>query len=210
MPLPELLSSALRTGPRYPNTPLSVAWYEEDDDCFLFVGLLFTPTLIKVIPPKMHEPDKGGRFNTLPIDNLRFLLADETCHQIWLVNHSDKLKKHLAGCGKCGYLDGPLEICQMNSPCSMALDPRTHHIYVADKGNHTIRKIDLLSGLMSTVVANGCRGNSDGYDCRRQALDSPFEVSFARPHYLIISCADNSIRSFNLQTGLLQTLLVGS
>merc|ERR1719262_1806141 len=99
------------------------------------------------------------------------------------------MKRLLAGSGKCGYLDGPLDVCRLNTPCSMTLDPRCHYIYVADKGNHMIRKIDLLSGLVSTVVGSGARGNSDGADPRRQALDSPFEVSFADPHYLIISCA---------------------
>merc|ERR1719171_762114 len=98
----------------------------------------------------------------------------------------------------------------MHSPCSMCLDSRSHYIYVADRGNHVIRKIDLLSGLMSTIVGSGCRGNSDGPDRMRQALDSPFEVSFAEPHYLIISCADNSVRNFNLKLGCLETLLVGS
>merc|ERR1711979_126973 len=133
---------------------------------------------MKILPPKFHEPDKGGRFNALPINSQRVLFADESSHQILLINTQTKVRKHLAGCGKRGYLDGPLEICRMHSPCSMTLDPRSHYIYVADRGNHVIRKIDLLSGLMSTVVGNGRRGNCDGGNRRRQALDSPFEVSF--------------------------------
>jgi hypothetical protein len=165
---------------------------------------------MKVIPPKHHEPDKGGRFHVLPIDAQQVLLADETSHQIRLLNHQYFACKHLAGCGKRGYLDGPLETCRMDSPCSMTLDPFSHYIYVADRGNHAIRKIDLMSGLMSTVVGTGVRGNSDGCYPHRQALDSPFEVSFVEPHYLIISCSDNSIRSFNLKTKYLETILVGS
>jgi len=211
LPLPEPLSSAHRgTGRKYPNTPLSIVLYEHADNNSFFLGLMGFPHLLKIVPPKNNEPDKGGRFNVLPIDCHRMLLADETSHQIWLVHHRTKVKKHLAGCGKRGYLDGPLEICRMHSPCSMTLEPRSHYIYVADRGNHVIRKIDLLSGLMSTVVGNGSRGNADGGNRRRQALDSPFEVSFAEPHYLIISCADNSIRSFNLKTEYLETILVGS
>jgi hypothetical protein len=208
--LPEKLSYARRPMRSYPNTPLSIAWFEQGDECFLFVGLLSFPTLLKIVPPKHHEPDKPGRFNTLPIDACRVLLADQTCHQIWLVNSQTKMKRLLAGCGKRGFLDGPLEVCRMHSPCSMTLDPRSHYIYVADTGNHMIRKIDLLSGLVSTVVGCGARGNCDGDDPKRQVLDSPFEVSFAEPHHLIISCADNSIRSFNLETGYLDTILVGA
>merc|ERR1719313_3059013 len=187
-----------------------MACYEYGGETYLFVGLLCRPTLLKVVPPKHHEPDRSGRFNVLPIDAQQVLLADEASHQIRLLNHQYGACKHLAGCGKRGYLDGPLETCRMHSPCSMTLDPHSHYIYVADRGNHVIRKIDLMSGLMSTVVGNGNRGNFDGPDPKRQSLDSPFEVSFVDPHCLIISCADNSIRCFNLKTQYLETILVGS
>eukprot|EP00927_Polykrikos_kofoidii_P050816 TRINITY_DN44691_c0_g1_i1.p1 TRINITY_DN44691_c0_g1~~TRINITY_DN44691_c0_g1_i1.p1 ORF type:complete len:794 (+),score=104.27 TRINITY_DN44691_c0_g1_i1:109-2382(+) len=210
LPMLDPVSFAHRTGRKYPNTPLSIAWFSEGDECFLFVGLLQHPNLLKILPPKHQEPDRHGRFNVFPIDSRRMLLADDRCHQIWLMNPQTKTMRHLAGCGKRGYLDGPLEICRMDSPSSMTLDPRSHYIYVADRGNHVIRKIDLLSGLMSTVVGNGTRGSMDGANAKRQALDSPFEVSFAEPHHLIISCADNAIRNFNLQSGVLETLLVGS
>jgi hypothetical protein len=213
LPLPEPLSSVDRAkgGQRkYPNTPLAMAWYDSDGESFLFVGLLHRPHLLKIRPPKQHEPDKQGRFNVLPLDQQQVLLADEVSHQIHLFNCQRESMKHLAGCGKSGYLDGPLEICRMHSPCSMTVDPRSHFIYVADRGNHVIRKIDLMCGLMSTVVGNGTRGNNDGANPLRQSLDSPFEVSFVEPHCLIISCADNSVRSFNLQTKILETILVGS
>jgi len=203
------LSTAHRES-RYPNTPMSLAWYQGDEECAIFVGLLSQPNLLKISPPKHPEPDKGGRFNVLPIDSNRFLLADESSHQIYLVNHWFKTKRHLAGCGKRGMVNGPLDVCQMNCPCSLALDPHTHYIYVADKGNHVIRKIDLLSGLMSTVCGAGYRGNCDSHYSHKQALDSPFEVSFSEPHYLTISCSDNSVRQFNLLTNVLETMLVGS
>jgi hypothetical protein len=214
LPLPEPLSLAqrgTRSGARrYPNTPLALAWYESGNEWYLFVGLLSRPHLLKIIPPKHTQPDKPGRFNVLPIDHSQVLLSDEASHQIQLLNYQRGSMKHLAGCGKRGHLDGPLDSCRMHSPSSMTLDPRTHFIYVADRGNHVIRKIDLMSGLMSTVVGNGIRGNCDGANPDRQALDSPFEVSWVEPHYLVISCADNSIRSFNLKTQHLETILVGS
>lgn len=210
--LNESLSTVQRgAGTKYPNTPLSLVLFEQDGESSLFVGLLAVPTLLKIIPPKHHEPDKGGRFNVLPIDHQRFLLADESSHQIFVVNYVHKIRsKLIAGCGKRGYLDGPLEICRMHSPCALALDPRSHYIYVADKGNHVIRKIDLASGKMSTIAGSGVRGNRDSQFRAHQALDSPFEVSFAEPHFLLISCADNSVRNLNLRTGYLETLLVGS
>lgn len=210
--LPQPLSSVSygAKARKYPNTPLAIVCHEQAGDSFLLVGCLFAPTLLKIISPKHHEPDRSGRFNALPIDPLRFLLADDSSHQIWLVNCASKTRTHLAGCGKRGYVDGPLGTCRFHSPCSLALDPHSHQIYVADKGNHVIRKLDILSGLASTVVGNGSRGTCDGADRRCQALDSPFEVSFAAPHHLIISCADNAVRSFDLRSGHLETLLIGA
>jgi len=213
--LPQLLSlqgegGAQAPSRKYPNTPLSMVWYQNDGETYIFVGLLSRPTLLKITPPKHHAPDKGGRFNVLPLDSQQVLLADGTSHQIRLLNHRTFACRHLAGCGKRGYLDGPLETCRMHSPCSMCLDPKSHFIYVADRGNHVIRKIDLMGGFISTIVGNGTRGSFDGPCIKRQALDSPFEVSFVEPHYLIISCSDNSIKSFSLKTQYLETTLVGS
>jgi hypothetical protein len=214
LPLPEPLSMAHRGNKlgqrKYPNTPLALAWFESGDEWYMFIGLLSRPHLLKIVPPKHTKPDKPGRFNVLPIDHTQVLLADEASHQIQLLNYQRTTLRHLAGCGKRGHLDGPLDSCKLHSPCSMTLDPRSHFIYIADRGNHCIRKIDLMSGLMSTVCGNGIRGNCDGCDSRRQALDSPFEVSWVEPHYLVISCADNAIRSFNLKTQHLETILVGS
>ena len=65
-----------------------------------------------------------------------------------------------------------------------ALDLYTHYIYVADQGNHRIRRIDLSTGFISTVVGNGTRGCQDGYcnsNWQTGSLDAPFEVQFLPP-----------------------------
>jgi hypothetical protein len=90
------------------------------------------------------------------------------------------------------------------------LDPHSHVLYVADCGNHLIRKVDLASGLVSTVCGNGVQGNRDSGFRGHQCLDSPFALSFSEPHYLLISCADNSLRKFNMKSGRLETVLIGS
>merc|ERR1740121_2715938 len=69
LPLPEQLDKVGHNGKsrKYPNTPLAITCYEGEGglESFLLVGLLHSPTLLKVIQPKQHEPDRGGRFNTL-------------------------------------------------------------------------------------------------------------------------------------------------
>lgn len=50
-----------------------------------------------------------------------------------------------------GYLDGPVSQAQFNSPHQMCVDSE-ENIYVADTGNHCIRKINTKTGYVSTVA----------------------------------------------------------
>jgi len=176
----------------------------------LLVGGAEWPSLLKVLPPRKAASQERGRFRAVAVDSDRVIMADSDSHQIFVINHAKHTKDKIAGCGKAGYLDGPLDVCRMNQPSSVALDPNTHYIYVADAGNHRIRRIDLSTGFMSTVAGNGVKGNRDGGELHMQSLDSPFDIHFMNPCHVLISCADNSIRRLNLQTSQLETILIGS
>lgn len=47
-----------------------------------------------------------------------------------------------AGNGKCGHQDGDRMNAMFNNPCGLAVNQETGDIYVADWGNHVIRKIN--------------------------------------------------------------------
>jgi hypothetical protein len=209
------------TGQCTANTPLALAyWDAADNDSTaasglrnpqqLLVGSAEWPSIVKVLPPRKGAPQDAGRFRAVAVDIDRVVMADTDSHQIFVVNHTKRSKHKIAGCGKAGYLDGPLDVCRMNHPSSIALDPTTHYIYVADSGNHRIRCIDLSTGFMSTVCGNGIKGNRDSNELSHQSLDSPFNVHFMHPCHLLISCADNSVRRLDLQMKQLETVLVGS
>eukprot|EP00928_Gymnodinium_smaydae_P096027 TRINITY_DN8388_c0_g2_i1.p1 TRINITY_DN8388_c0_g2~~TRINITY_DN8388_c0_g2_i1.p1 ORF type:complete len:884 (-),score=68.84 TRINITY_DN8388_c0_g2_i1:149-2800(-) len=203
------------------NTPLALAYWDAADSAaigerycrcpqqLLVCGSEF-PSVLKVFPPRKCPPSDHGRFRAVAVDIDRVVMADSDSNQIFVVNHTKYAKDKIAGCGKAGYLDGPLDVCRMNRPSSVSLDPQTHHIYVADAGNHRIRSIDLSTGFMRTVCGNGVKGNCDSNDIRYQSLDSPFDLHFMHPSHLLISCADNSVRRLDLKTSQLETVLVGS
>lgn len=209
------------TGQCSVNTPLCIAsWDAADVDLSaaaqlrnprqVLIGAAEWPAIVKVLPPRKAPLQDPGRFRAVAVDVDRVIMADSDSHQIFVVNHTKRAKDRIAGCGKAGYLDGPLDVCRLNRPASIALDPNTHYIYVADSGNHRIRCIDLSTGFMSTVCGNGVKGNRDSNKLRLQSLDSPFDIHFMRPYHLLICCADNSIRRLDLQTSQLETVLVGS
>ncbi len=60
------------------------------------------------------------------------------------------------GAGSAGFDDGDLQGARFDAPQGLACGARV--IYVADTGNHAIRKIDLGSGLITTLAGNGSRG----------------------------------------------------
>lgn len=65
-----------------------------------------------------------------------------------------------AGSVSNGYLDGPAESARFSDPRGLAVDA-SGTLYVADRGNHCIRKIT-PDGLVSTVAGNGTQGSADG------------------------------------------------
>jgi streptogramin lyase len=64
----------------------------------------------------------------------------------------------LAGNGTAGYSGdgGPATQAQLNEPHSLGFD-RDGHLYIADVRNHRVRKVDVRSGVITTLVGNGQR-----------------------------------------------------
>ncbi|KAA0249031.1 MAG: hypothetical protein EDX89_24350 [Acidobacteria bacterium] len=68
----------------------------------------------------------------------------------------------VAGSGLYGAQDGPGPLASFRHPSGLALDG-LGNLFVSDEENHTIRKIVLSSGLVSTIAgATGQQGSSDG------------------------------------------------
>jgi streptogramin lyase len=66
----------------------------------------------------------------------------------------------IAGTGAGGFKEGNGNEAEFNFPGGIAID-RQGNIYVADRGNHRIRKIS-ADGIVSTLAGSGTHGNKDG------------------------------------------------
>jgi len=88
-----------------------------------------------------------------------FYVADAGNHKIHKITPSG-LVSTLAGSGVAGDTDGQGTSAQFNQPTGVAVDS-SGNVYVADAGNHKIRKIT-PSGLVSTLAGSGVGGYTDG------------------------------------------------
>ncbi len=87
---------------------------------------------------------------------------------------------HVAGTGETGYSGdgGPAKLARLSGPKGIVWSP-DGSLYLADTESHTIRRIDLKTGIITTVVGTGERGNGpDG-----EAL----HCRLSRPHGIFVS-----------------------
>ena len=87
---------------------------------------------------------------------------------------------HLAGTGETGYDGdgGPAKTARLSGPKGIAWAPGGS-LYLADTESHTIRRIDLQSGIITTVIGTGQRGDGPDGDARHCRL--------SRPHGIFVS-----------------------
>jgi sugar lactone lactonase YvrE len=114
----------------------------------------------------------------------------------------------IAGSGERGYRGdgGPAVQAALNMPHELRFD-RQGNLYVAERDSHVIRKIDLKTGIITTVAGTGVAGFSgDGGSATRAQLRQPHSIVFDRDGTLLICDIGNQrIRRLNLITGVIDT-----
>ncbi len=115
----------------------------------------------------------------------------------------------IAGTGQRGFFGdgGPAIAAVLNSPETVILDSNGD-LYVADRDNHRIRKIDTTTGLISTVAGTGIAGYSgDNGPSNYSQLNSPHGLALDKMGNLYIADHDNHvIRKVDLNTGIIITV----
>ena len=104
-------------------------------------------------------------------------IADSGNHRIRRVDPSGTITT-FAGTGESGFGGdgGPAVEAQLNNPAGVAVD-RAGYVYIADSGNHRIRRVD-LSGTITTLAGTGASGFSgDGGPAVEAQLYDPSGVA---------------------------------
>lgn len=140
--------------------------------------------------PPSYKIIAGGREPTgIAFDsqgNLYF--ADTLDHRVRMVWSRDQTITTVAGNGKAGMegnCDWALD-ASLNAPEGVAVDK--DGVYIADTGNHLIRKVDRNTGIISVVAGNGQNYFSqDGAPATATGLNGPTAMAFDLLGNLVIA-----------------------
>lgn len=93
------------------------------------------------------------------------------------------------------------------NPMGLAIG-RDGSLFIADQGNHRIRKVDVATRIISTVAGNGIQGLSgDGGPATEASLNSPTGIAADKEVRLYISDTGNQcIRVIDPSKGLINTI----
>ena len=108
-----------------------------------------------------------------------------------------------AGTGTCGYNGngGSATSTRLNSPRQLAFDS-AGNLYVADTSNNRIRKIDKITGIVTTVAGGGAGG--DGGLAVNAQLNAPEGIAVNQFGTLYIAdSSNNRIRKVDAATGII-------
>lgn len=100
----------------------------------------------------------------------------------------------VAGTGEEGFSGdgGPAVRARFNKPHSIALDGKGS-LYIADIGNHRIRRVDLASGIVSTFAGTGARAPTpDGAPLAGTPLNGPRALAFDRDGDMYIALREGN------------------
>jgi streptogramin lyase len=152
------------------------------------------------IEARLNEPYEV-RFD--PRGNMYFVEMQN--HVVRFVDAKSGIIRTLAGTGQPGYSGdgGPATEARFQRPHSIALDERGG-LYVADIGNHRIRRVDLKTGIVDSVAGTGERRlPQDGQIAKGNPILGPRALYIQGKTMWIALREGHSVWRLDLDSGLL-------
>jgi len=109
----------------------------------------------------------------------------------------------LAGTGSSGSVDGTGTSASFNSPHSITRDGT--NLYVADYGNHLIRKIVISTGAVTTLAGTGSSGSANGTGTSA-SFNSPHSITRDGTNLYVADFGNHLIRKIVISTGVVTTV----
>jgi secreted PhoX family phosphatase len=121
-------------------------------------------------------------------------ICDQDNQRIRMVNTSGIITT-VAGNGIYGLVDNvPAGNAEFRNPTGLVVD-KAGNIYISDNANQCVRKVDAVTGIVTTVAGNGIMGYSgDGGPATNAQLNYPLDVALDGNGNLYISDGNYCIR----------------
>lgn len=162
------------------------------------------------MPPALRpEPQRVLAFpGKLLADESLLYVADSGHHRVLECHHNGRVLRSF-GSGNAGFSDGVSALACFNDPQGLAW--HGNWLYVADRGNHAVRRIDLRDGTIGTVLGTGRAGRSrpDAADPRTTLLNSPLDLAVVGDDLYIAVAGQNQIWRMDLGA-MLVSVFAGS
>ncbi len=145
----------------------------------------------------------------LAVGENHLYVADTGHHRILECTHSGRVLREF-GTGHGDLVDGPADTAAFRNPRGLCLVRES--LFVADTGNHTLRRIRLLDGAVATVAGSGQPGTvREGNQEPGAALtlNQPWDIAGTLDRIFIAMAGSNQIWEFDLGQARLK-LVAGS
>lgn len=154
---------------------------------------------------ELRQPVRPSGLAVDAVGNL--YVADRAAHQVFRIR-PDGAKQAMAGSGVSGYVgdSGPAVSARLASPAGIVLDA-AGDLFIADRGNHCVRRVDARTGIITTFAGNGVAGDSgDGGPAAAAELRDPAAVAVdARGTLFIADLGNRRLRRASLTMGRIST-----
>ncbi len=137
-------------------------------------------------------------------------IADTMNHRVVKLDRASNLVYTIAGDGHAGFAGdgGPARKARLHEPYGLALDPRGN-LYVVDRLNLRVRRVDGRTGVIETVSGNGAATDTgDGGPAVKAGLVEPNGIALAKSGKLLLIADVKGcrVRGLDLETGLISTI----
>lgn len=151
--------------------------------------------------PLEGTPLEGPRSIDCDADGNAYLVLREG-NAVYQLNLNSKRLRRIAGTGEQGYTGdgGPALEATFNGPKGIAWSRQDNSLYIVDTENHVVRRMDLGSGTIETVLGNGQRADGRDGDPLQCALNRPHGVCVHNNEVYVTDSENHRIRAI---TGLL-------
>ncbi|MBI3662703.1 MAG: SMP-30/gluconolactonase/LRE family protein [Acidobacteria bacterium] len=148
--------------------------------------------------------------NQVAVDSAgNVFIADTWNHRIRRVEAATGIITTVAGNGNWAFSGdgGPATGASLALPSGIALDA-AGNLFIADRSNNRIRRVEAASGVISTVAGGSLPGSSgDGGPATNAALNGPLGVAVdAAGNLFIADTSNNRIRRIDAATGIITTV----